>query len=450
MVEEFINHQSDIADWYRSQGSSQKKIGLEYEKIGIQSVNGETARYTGKNGYLAILRKFHEELGWKITKNQDDFILQLKRGSATLDLESDGRIELAGSPHDSIHDLVREFRIHQHESIEMSEMFGIDWLGIGYQPVSKNAAIENVPVPRKNIMWKFFTSIKKSTGNDFGLAWWKKTAGIHVNFDYVDSAQACQKSQALLKIAPVITAMFANSPFSKGKATGYLSYRQHVAHSSNVKHLQVPESLFNSFEDVDQWVKYVCSLSVITLKKKDGWINPNITFAKYITNGYKGHKATWEDFQMHMKSVWMPLRLRETIEFRGIDALPPSLTPSSAAFMKGLYYHPDFCSVVQGITKYWSFDDYNNLLEDIARNGLQATIRYTKVLDIAKELLRMADDHLKKDRIVNIKGQNESVHLEPLKNLILVQEKCPARWLMEKWETTWGQNLFPVFEWEKY
>jgi glutamate--cysteine ligase len=197
-------------------------------------------------------------------------------------------------------------------------------------------------------------------------------------------------------------------------------------------------------------VKYLCSLPTLFIRKKNGWIKPNITFGKYITDGYKGHKATWEDFHMHLKSVWMTIRLRETIEFRAIDALPPSLTPSAAAFMKGLYYHPDFCSVVQGLTKYWSFDDYNNLLEDISRNGLQASIRYTKVLDIAKELLRMSDDRLKRDRIVNFKGQNESVHLEPLKKLILVQEKCPARWLMEKWETTWGQNFFPVFEWEKY
>lgn len=452
MIEEitFIQNQSDISDWYRKQGSTQKKVGLEYEKIGIKSLNGETARYTGENGYLAILKKFHEELGWKITKKRNNFILQLKRGKTILDLESDGRIELAGSPHDSIHDLVREFRIHQHEISEISDVFGISWLGIGFHPVSKNEAIENLPLPRKTLMWKFFTNIKKSTGNDFGLAWYKKTAGIHTSFDYIDSEQACAKSQALLKIAPVITAMFANSPFSNGASTGYLSYRQHVGHASNIKNLQVPKSLFDSFEDVDQWVKYLCSLPTLFIRKKNGWIKPNITFGKYITDGYKGHKATWEDFHMHLKSVWMTIRLRETIEFRAIDALPPSLTPSAAAFMKGLYYHPDFCSVVQGLTKYWSFDDYNNLLEDISRNGLQASIRYTKVLDIAKELLRMSDDRLKRDRIVNFKGQNESVHLEPLKKLILVQEKCPARWLMEKWETTWGQNFFPVFEWEKY
>jgi gamma-glutamylcysteine synthetase len=118
--------------------------------------------------------------------------------------------------------------------------------------------------------------------------------------------------------------------------------------------------------------------------------------------------------------------------------------------MKGVYYHPDFCNKVAEITKYWSYDDYMNLQEDIARNGLQARIKDQKVLDIAKELLLMSDDHLKQDRIVNIKGQNESFYLEPLKNLILVQEKCPARCLMEKWETIWGQNFFPVFDWAKY
>lgn len=450
MEQQFITDRSQITAWYEQQGSNNQKIGLEYEKLGIKSFTGETARYTGENGYLAILQKLHEELGWKITKKRNNFILQLKRGATNLDLESDGRIELAGSPHESIHDLVREFRIHQHEISEISDIFGISWLGIGYHPVSKNEAIENIPVPRKNMVWKFFTDIKKTTGNDFGLAWYKKTAGIHVNFDYKDSQEACKKSQALLKVTPVITAMFANSPFSNGLSTGYLSYRQHVANNTQIKHLNIPKSLFDSFETVDDWVRYVCSLPVLLLRKKTGWIKPRITFAKYIEQGYGDYKATWEDFEMHLKSVWMPLRLRETIEFRGIDALPPSLTPSVAAFMKGLFYHPDFCEIVNNITQYWSYDDYSNLLEDVARNGLQARIRDKKMLHMAKDLLSIADENLKLNRITNIHGQSEALYLDPIKELIFVKEKCPARWLMEEWKTKWGESLFPVLEWVKY
>jgi glutamate--cysteine ligase len=196
------------------------KIGIEGEKIGLMVRTGKPTTYLGSSGYLAVLGKLYEELGWEITKQEGKFILQMKRGNETVDLESDGRIELAGSPHESIHDLAREFRIHQGEISEIADVFGIGWLGIGYHPVSKNEEIENVPQARKELLANFFENIKEKTGNDFPLAWYKKTAGIHVSMDYFSEEDIARKTKIFTKLAPILNAIFANSPFSRGEFTG--------------------------------------------------------------------------------------------------------------------------------------------------------------------------------------------------------------------------------------
>ena len=441
---------SDILKFFQSSEKEAQLIGIEGEKIGVQGGGGETAIYTGDQGFLAVLGKMYEELGWEISKKKGPYILQLKRGKSILDLESDGRIELAGSPHESIHDLAREFRIHQNEITEISDIFGISWLGIGYHPVSKNMDIEDLSIGRKQEMLDFFEEHKARTNNDFGLAWYKKTAGIHATMDYSSEEDFGRKARLLFKMSPILTAMFANSPFAKEENTGYTSFRSHVTLNSGIDRFDIPESLYNSKFSYQDWIDHVLSLEVLFLKKGKKWIYPNKSFADYLENGHEGVFATWDDFDMHMRSVWMNVRLRGTIELRCIDSLPPSLVPAVPALLKGIFYSAEALDYLEKKTMSWSYDEYKNLCQEAAKNGLQARIQGEKLLDIAKELLELADTSLRTNKILDIKGNDESYYLEPIKEFILVKGKSPAEWLVEEWENEWNHNFYPVFEWCKY
>lgn len=441
---------NDLVKILRDGEKEQQLIGIEGEKIGVYSNTGETATYTGERGFLAILGKIYEELGWEITKKQKHFILQLKRGHSLLDLESDGRIELAGSPHKSLHDLAREFRIHQNEIAEISDIFGISWLGIGYHPISKNEQIEDIPEPRKQEMTRFFIQVKEQSGNDFGLAWYKKTAGIHVNVDYASEEDFARKSKVLFRLVPLLTSIFANSPFSKGENTGCASYRMHVILNSNIARFSLPQWLYESDFSYEDWMRHVISVPILFLKKGEQWIYPSMSFYDYMEHGFDGHRATMNDFHMHMKSIWMDVRLRETIEIRCIDSLPPSLVPSVPALIKGiLYYDPVFVQV-ENMVSDWTYAEYRDLLEDVAKNGLQASFRGHKVLDMAKTLLDLAEEGLKKERILDINGRDESMYLQPIKDFVFVKGKSPAEWLVQCWENEWQKNFYPVLKWCGY
>jgi len=58
----------NILEYFKNGESKNELVGLEVEKIGIRFPAGEPVLYKGKNGFLAILGKMYEELGWKITK----------------------------------------------------------------------------------------------------------------------------------------------------------------------------------------------------------------------------------------------------------------------------------------------------------------------------------------------------------------------------------------------
>ena len=444
----FLN---DIIKTFRAAETDQQLIGIEGEKIGVITNTGETASYSGERGFLAILGKMYEELGWKISKNQKNLILQLKRGSSLLDLESDGRIELAGAPHKSLHDLAREFRIHQNEIAEISDIFGISWLGMGYHPISKMVDIEDVSEERKQLMSDFFSKIKEEKKNKgFGLAWYKKTAGIHVNIDFASEEDFARKSKMLFRLVPLLVGMFANSPFSGGKNTGYASFRTHTILNTSIERFRTPQKLYESDFSYESWINHVLSLPILFLQKRKQWIHPNMTFQQYMESGFDGYRATMKDFDMHMKSVWMDVRMRNTVELRCVDSLPPALVPSVPALIKGILYYEPALAQIEKMTADWSYTEYQQLLRDVSQKGLQASFRGEKVLGIAKELLDIAEVGLKKESVIDINGNDGSMYLQPIKEYVFVRGQSPAEWVAQKWEGEWQKNFYPVFKWCGY
>lgn len=428
----------------------QEKIGIEVEKIGLRADKIKAPRYRGKEGYLAILGKMYEELGWNIVEQKDHFILQMERCGASLNLESDGRIELAGTPHESMHDLAREFRIHQKEIAEISNVFGVSWLGVGYHPFSRNQDIEDVPGERKDLMAEYFQKVKDEKGNDFGLAWYKKTAGIHVNIDYKSEEDFARKTKVLTKLIPVLTAMYANSPFSKGKFTGYMGFRTNVVNKTNIPRFYFDEEIYHSEYRYKDWIEHVIKLPVLFLKKDEGWIKPNCTFEEYMENGFEGHEATMDDYDMHVKSAWKDLRTKNVIELRCIDSLPPHLVSSVPTLLKGLMYDRPTLLALEKITEKWTYREYLDLREGAAELGLQYVFRGEKLLDIARDLIDIAESALKKDRILNYFGEDESVYLQPIKELIFGFGGSPSEWLIYHWERKWRRNFHPAIQWWQY
>lgn len=434
-----------LENFFHDSEKKQKLIGIEGEKIGVIEATGRTAQYNGKKGYLAVLGRLYRELGWEITKRMDNYIMEMQRGKTIIALESDGRIELSGSPHESLHDVAREFRIHQNEITEISNIYGIAWLGIGYQPISKTSDIHFIPKER-TVMCSKYMSHKGPPS----VAWEKKTASTQVNLDYENEDDFALKSKVLFKISPLITAMYANSPFSLGKFSGYLSYRSQISLLSDPERFIVPEWLYKSGFRYADWINYALDLPIMFLLKDEIYHEANTTFRNYMKNGYGEFTATMKDWENHLTTIYFPARMKKVIEFRNCDSVPPYLVPSVAALIKGIVYNREALEYLDGLTSAWSYNDFIDLQKDVAKSALKAKIDNNKLLDLCRELLSLSTQGLKNYKILDINGEDESVYLEPIKEFIFVKEQSPAEWIVEQWMGKWNKSFYPVIEWYKY
>jgi glutamate--cysteine ligase len=425
-----IEKKHELEAYFHDAGKPRERwrVGTEYEKVGIYRDTGQAIPYFGKRSVDFILRELIERFGWA-PDEQDGNIIALTRDKAQITLEPGGQIELSGEPCESIHCTYAEFDRHIRELLEVTEPLGIIFLGLGMQPVSRLEQIEWVPKQRYRIMAPYMLKVGK-----LGQRMMKQTATVQANIDYSDEKDAMAKFRTGMGMAPVLIAMFANSPICDGQLNGYRSFREHIWTDTDRNRSGLLKFAFAPEVSFAHYVEYALDVPMYFIVRNKNYIDMTaVTFRQFLTSGYRGERATIEDWNDHLTTLFPETRIKRYLEIRSVDSQPPDLMPALSALVKGAFYDNDCLQAAWDLVKGWSWDERMQVYLDSHRDALAARIRRYSLLDLARELVEIAWEGLRRQKQVNDLGDDETIYLKPLKDL-LSQGKCPADVLLEKWE----------------
>jgi glutamate--cysteine ligase len=425
-----IEKEEELEAYFHDAGKPRDRwrVGTEYEKVGIDKGSARAIPYSGRRGVEFILRELIERFGWE-PEEQDGHIIALSRGNAQITLEPGGQIELSGEPCDSIHCTYAEFTQHIRELLEVAEPLDIVFLGLGMQPVSRLEEIEWVPKKRYRIMAPYMLKV-----GTLGQRMMKQTATVQANIDFSDEKDAMAKFRTGMGLTPLIIGMFANSPISEGQLNGYRSFREHIWTDTDKARCGLLRFAFSPDVSFRHYVEYALDVPMYFIIRDHDYIDMTaVTFRQFLKNGYNGERATVEDWNDHLTTLFPETRIKRYIEVRSADSQPPELMPALSAVIKGAFYDSDCLQAAWDLVKGWSWDERMQVYLDSHRDALGARIRRYSLLDLAKELFQIAWEGLTRQKVLNEKGEDETIYLNTLKTL-LFQGKCPADVLIEKWE----------------
>jgi len=441
-----IEKQEELEAFFHDAGKARDlwRVGTEYEKVGIDRNTGKAIPYSGLRGVEFILRELSERFGWE-PEEQDGHIIALARANAQITLEPGGQIELSGEPCDSIHCTYAEFTQHIRELLEVAEPLDVVFLGLGMQPVSRLEEIEWVPKKRYRIMGPYMPKV-----GTLGQRMMKQTATVQANIDYSDEKDAMVKFRTGMGLTPILIAMFANSPICDGQLNGYRSFREHIwtdtdkNRSGLLKFAFLPDVSFNHY------VQYALDVPMYFIIRNHDYTDmTGMTFRQFLERGYNSERATIEDWNDHLTTLFPETRIKRYIEVRSVDSQPPELMPALPAVIKGAFYDSDCLQAAWDLVKGWSWDERMQIYLDSHRDALAARIRRYSLLDLAKELFQIAWEGLRRQRALNSQGDDETIYLNSLKTL-LFQGKCPADVLLEKWEGELHQDIKKLIAYSAY
>jgi glutamate--cysteine ligase len=420
-------------------------IGTEYEKVVVDRATGRAAPFSGPRGIETLLRELATRYGWE-PREENGRTVALSRAGASITLEPGGQLELSGVQCPNIHCTDEELRTHVREVVSVGADLGLASLGLGIQPISTLDEIEWVPKRRYAIMGPYMTRV-----GTMGQRMMKQTATVQANIDYSDERDAMQKLRVGMGVAPLVNAMFANSSVSEGRLNRYMSYRGHIWTDTDNARCGLLPFVFRDGAGFGDYVDWALDVPLYFILRNGQYVTEvtGVPFRRFLRDGGAGTRATMDDWNLHLTTLFPEVRLKGYIELRSADSQPPERMLALPALVKGVFYTADCLDAAWDLVKAWSFEERVALYRDVHREALQARFRGLKVLELARELYAIADEGLRRQAVPDERGRDERRYLERLGEQ-LDRGRSPARVIAEKWVGEWDRRAEPLIAYAEY
>src|SRR6476619_660309 len=410
---------------------SEFRIGTEHEKTPFTLEGHHPVPYDGTRGIGALLEGMQLLLGWEPIMEEGNIIgLYDVTGGGAISLEPGGQFELSGAPVETVHQMCRELRAHLAQVHQVAEPLGIGFLGIGMTPNWSRADMPMMPKGRYKIMTNYMPKVGK-----LGLDMMYRTCTVQTNLDFASEADMVKKLRVSIALQPVVTALFANSPFTDGKPNGFLSFRSQIWTDTDNQRAGMLPWAFENGMGFERWVDYALDVPMYFVKRGDKYIDvAGKSFRDFFAGklaGLPGERPTISDWANHLSTIFPEVRLKRYLEMRGADGGPWGRVPALSAFWAGLLYDDDVLEACWDLVKSWTAEERQRLRDEVPKLGFKAQVRNRDVLSLADELVRLCSQGLGRRKRFDRNVRAEPRYLRPLEESI-ARGITPAEELLER------------------
>jgi glutamate--cysteine ligase len=426
------------------------RIGTEHEKFPFFVGTNEPVPYEGKASISALLNGMQEKLAWDPIIDEGKIIgLAEQHGMGAISLEPGGQFELSGAPLKYLHETCKESNQHLAMLRQIAEPLGIRFLGLGGSPKWTLEETPRMPKSRYGIMSRYMPKVGSQ-----GLDMMYRTCTIQVNLDFSSEEDMARKMRVSTKLQSVATALFASSPFTDGKPNGLVSWRGDIWRDTDNQRAGLLPFIFDEDFGFRRYVEWALDVPMYFIVRDGRYRDcTNITFRQFMNGALKGEIDAWAptmgDWTNHLSTLFPEVRLKRFLEMRGADGGPWRRICALPAFWTGLLYDAGALDAAEALTGDWSFEDVRAMRDAVPSQGLKATIKGRSVLDTAREAISIARGGLKSRANLNSDGEDESVFLATLDEII-AKKATLADDLLMLYNGRWNGSVEPVFSEYQY
>ena len=404
-----IKTKNQIIEHFKSgiKDSKDFKIGIEHEKFLFDNENNRRVDYPKiKKMFTALL-----EFGWNPVFEKEN-IIALNKGGKNITLEPGNQIELSGDKLNHMHEACSESQNYLFELKQVTKKLDIKIVSAGFDPISKLNEIPNNPKQRYKVMTK-----DMPLGGELSLDMMYRTCGTQINIDYETEEDFIKKFKVSNAIVPISIALFANSSIVEKKNSNYLSYRSKVW--QNTSRGGLPR-LFLENINFEKYADFVINFPILFIQDKDQYISGR----KYIFKDFMDGKIEEinnrlpeeADLTTHLSTIFTENRLKKYIELRSMDTCGWECLCSGPAFNIGMLYGN--LDEVHDLVSKWEVDKIINAYLEAPQKGFNTQLMGKDLLYWSSALLDLSRKGLETRDIMSKKGNNETVFLNHLQNVI--------------------------------
>lgn len=407
----------------------------------------EAGKQIKKFGVSDFIAKMTAERGWYPGEPENGRVVDMhKSNGVNWTFEPGLQMETGGAPLKNVHQSAKETEETITEAVAVAKELGIGILAQGFHPTHMSKDLPFMPKTRYEGLFNWFKEKQFPNAADVASC----TSTVQVNMGYQSEEDMVKMLRVSLSLQPVAVALFANSPFSEGKLTGYQSYRSHKLYNNMGGRygFMLPVAFEEDF-GFEKFADYALkTMPMLGIYKGNVFIDAKGgKFEDFMEGNLgicPGQKATISDWQNHLNTIWPEVRLRRFLEMRGTDNGPQEMIKALPAFWVGLLYDKQSLNAAYDMVKDWTNQDRDYLRVMTPQHGLQTPFMNTTVQEMAKNCLALSEAGLKRRGIQNENGQDERIYLEPLHEIATSGRNWAMR-LEERFRKEWKGDINHLF-----
>jgi len=367
------------------------QVGMELERMGRDAERGEPIPYEGAPASVrAALEHLREARGGDPIF-EGEHLIGLDGPWGTISLEPGGQVEWSSRPRSSLAALRADLDGHAAAMRAAGAALGIDWLDTGVDPRLPVERMPWMPKARYNIMRPFLGARGRLAHRMM-----TQTASIQCAYDFDDAEDWTRKFKAAALLAPLATALFANSPRVDGAESGYRSYRQAIWQETDPARCGLPDVVFAPGFGIAPWLDWVLRVPTIFRHRARGLVPAGgVPFLELLERG--GCDAMGdEDWETHISTVFTEVRCYTYLEVRSADVQPDHHAMAVPTFWTGLLYHDDALTAALELGREIDHAErWREAMRSAARDGLDGRAGSRPLRELAAAALAHAIDGLR-------------------------------------------------------
>ena len=310
-------------------------------------------------------------------------------GGGQLTFEPGGQLEYSGPPKttlaEAIHDITMVI-----ESLRCAlKSHGIWFFHSGLNPWYTISEVGlQIQKERYLHMDRFFQA-----KGSYGQKMMRLSTSLQINLDAGDPETAQRRWLAANLAAPVFTALFGNSPFVEGKATGAYSYRSLIWQNLDKTRTGFPKGMLAPEYHpcpVKQYFDFAMDAHVIQLPGPDGrrvFDGRFHSFRHWMENGAHGYFPDADDWSAHLSTLFPEVRARGFFEIRFLDAQSKVWCAVPGILLTHLLYDPEARETVIRL-----LSPYRTTLPGMAQTAAKQGLDEPELASLSKRIFSLALD----------------------------------------------------------
>jgi glutamate--cysteine ligase len=410
--------------------------GIEFELFGYDTRGDRPARLSPAQ-VQGVLAGFAPSSGDLVYEGRT--IVEANAGQMNrLTVEPGGQIEFSGAPQRGLCDVESEVKRYLVRLHEIAEAENFIFLAVGFDPLCPIEEQLWFPKMRYDVMRPYLATR--------GARAWDmmtRTCSVQTNLDYGAEDDLAQKFLVGNRLAPISTAIFANSPFEAGRLSGYKSTRAAAWLSTDADRAGIsPPALREQTFSPAAFIDYALDVPMIFAQRGGSYTAApaGLKFRDFLARGADTLSPVFGDWADHLTTIFTDARLKQHLELRSADCGGLAHALAFQAYWKGLLYCPEALSLALRLAPDLNAGDALELRAAVARDALDARAAGVDVLALAKESVALAVEGLRRV------APEELPYLDVLCEQVITEELSPADILLRNWHGSWHRSLPRVLE----